>query len=207
VELMLDLSGGLSLDDTVRFCRAVAEYDIAFVEEIIDPTDLGAYEQIRGSIDIPIATGERHYLLGGFRDLLATRAISVLQPDIGNVGGFAEAIKVAALGNACGLKVQPHVCASSVGASIAVHLSACIPNFYVQEHFPYWSQVPGYIEVATEAFDTRAVDGKLPVSDAPGYGVTLNDAVMRQHIWAEVKASASPKLSLASERVQSSAGN
>lgn len=204
--LMLDLSGGLSLDDTVRFCRRVAEYDISFVEEIIDPGDIGAYQQIKGMIDIPIATGERHYLLSGYRDLLATRAVSILQPDIGNVGGFAEAIKIAALANSCGLKVQPHVCASSVGASVAAHLSACIPNFYIQEHFPYWSRVPGYIEVATESFETRSAGGKLSVSDAPGYGVTLNDDVMQKHIWAEVNADTSPKLSLASERLQLSAG-
>lgn len=207
VRLMLDLSGGLSLDDTVRFCRRVEEYDISFVEEIIDPGDLGALDQIKGSIAIPIATGERHYLLGGYRDLLEKRAVSIVQPDIGNVGGFAEAIKVAALANAFGLKVQPHVCASSVGANIAVHLSACIPNFYIQEHFPYWSRVPGYIEVATESFETRAVDGRLSVSDAPGFGVELNDAVMRNHIWADVKFSTSPKLSLASERTPASVGS
>lgn len=194
VGLMLDLSGGLSLGDTIRFCRGVEKYDISFVEEIVDPGDLGAIEQIKRSIDIPIATGERHYLLSGYRDLLATRAVSILQPDIGNVGGFAEAIKVAALANAAGLTVQPHVCASSVGANIAVHLSACIQNFYIQEHFPYWPRVPGFIEVATEAFHSRAVDGKISVSDAPGYGVTLDHTVMRDHIWAEVKSDETPAL-------------
>ncbi len=186
VDLMLDLAGGLSISDTIRFCREVEDCGISFVEEIIDPTDVGAMNQIKGAVNIPIATGERHYLLGGYRELLATRSVSILQPDIGNVGGFAEAIKVAALANSYGLKVQPHVCASSVGASIAVHMSACIPNFYIQEHFPYWTAVPGYIEVATEAFENRASNGTLSVLDAPGYGVTLNESVMQDHVFAEV---------------------
>ncbi|MGV2019326.1 mandelate racemase/muconate lactonizing enzyme family protein [Agrobacterium sp. 22-223-1] len=196
VDLMLDLSGGLSVSDTIRFCREVEEYDISFVEEIIDPSDVGVMDQIKGAINIPIATGERHYLLSGYRELLATRSISILQPDIGNVGGFAEAIKVASLANAYGLKVQPHVCASSVGANIAVHLSACIQNFYIQEHFPYWGRLPGHVEVATEAFESRAENGKLSVSDAPGFGVMLNEAVMRKHVWAEVKCDASSDSSL-----------
>lgn len=201
--LMLDLSGGLSVDDTIRFCRGVEQYDISFVEEIIDPSDVGVMEQLKGSIGIPIATGERHYLLGGYRELLATRSVNILQPDVGNVGGFAEAFKVAALADSYGLKVQPHVCASSVGASVAMHLSACIQNFYVQEHFPYWPRVKGYIEVATEPFEARAANGAISLSDASGYGVVLNDTVMQHHIWSQVKSYEAPQLYRASAQGRS----
>ncbi|MCW2309371.1 mandelate racemase/muconate lactonizing enzyme family protein [Rhodobium gokarnense] len=186
VLLMLDLAGGLSHGDTIRFCREIEDYDISFVEEIIDPGDLGAMAQIAPHINIPIATGERHFLLNGYRDLLETRSVSILQPDVGSVGGFAEAFKVAALGEAYGLKLQPHVCAGSVGVAIGMHLSACIRNFYIQEHFPYWSTIPGYIEVATESFESCARNGALPIPEGPGFGVTLNDAVMRDHVFAHL---------------------
>ncbi|WP_414832676.1 mandelate racemase/muconate lactonizing enzyme family protein [Afifella sp. YEN Y35] len=186
VLLMLDLAGGLSHSDTILFCKGIEEYDISFVEEIIDPGDLGAMRQIAPHIQIPIATGERHHLINGFRDLLETRSVGILQPDIGNVGGFAEAFKVAALGEAYGLKVQPHVCASSLGASVGAHLSACIRNFYIQEHFPYWSTIPGYVEVANEPFETCARNGVLPVPEGPGFGVTLNKVVMEKHVVAHL---------------------
>lgn len=184
--LMLDLAGGLSVSDTIRFCRDVEEFGISFVEEANDPGDLGVLRRIAEGTTIPVATGERQYLRYGFRDLLEDRAVSILQPDIGNSGGFAEVHKIAAMGDAYGVKVQPHVCGSSVAASVAVHMSACLPNFYVQEHFPYWAEIPGYVEVATVAFETTARSGILPVSDAPGFGVALNDAVMREHVWARV---------------------
>lgn len=129
IRLMLDFGGGISVADTVRFCERTKEYDIEFVEEITDPGDLGALSQVAPLIDIPIAAGERHYLRHGFRDLLEKRVISILQPDIGNAGGFAEVHKIAAMADAYGLKVQPHVCGSSVAANIATHLSACLPNF------------------------------------------------------------------------------
>ncbi|SMH39243.1 mandelate racemase/muconate lactonizing enzyme family protein [Azospirillum agricola] len=187
VTLMLDLAGGFSVSDTIRFVHGLEELDIAFIEEISDPGDLGALEQVAAKTNIPIATGERQYLRYGFRDLLERRAVGILQPDIGNTGGFAEAHKIAAMADAYGVKVQPHVCGSSVAASIATHLSAVIPNFYVQEHFPYWARVPGWIEVATEPFETRLKNGALQIPDGPGYGVTLKDAVVREHIWAEVR--------------------
>ncbi len=184
--LMLDLAGGLSVSDTIRFCRDIEEFDIGFVEEANDPGDLGALRRIAQATQIPVATGERQYLRYGFRDLLEDRAVSILQPDIGNAGGFAEVHKIAAMGDAYGLKVQPHVCGSSVAASVAAHMSACLPNFYIQEHFPYWTAVPGYVEVATVAFETTAQGGVLPVSDAPGFGVALDDAVMKEHVWARL---------------------
>lgn len=187
VELMLDLSGGISIGDTVRFCVGVEELGIAFVEEINDPGDLDALEQISNKIDIPIASGERQYLRHGFRDLLQRRVVSILQPDIGNTGGFAEAHKIAAMADAYGVKVQPHVCGSTLAASIAAHFSASLPNFYVQEHFPYWDKVPGWIEVATEPFQNSMKDGALSIPHGPGYGVALNEQVLKHHIWAELR--------------------
>jgi len=186
VQLMLDLSGGLSVGDMVRFARELEDLDIAFIEEVNDPADLGALEQIAAKTRLQIACGERQYLQFGFRDLLERRVVSILQPDIGNAGGFAEAHRIAAMANAYGVKIQPHVCGSSVAASVAAHFSASIPNFYVQEHFPYWAKVPGWIEVATEPFESCLKDGALPVPEGPGYGVTLNEDVVKDHVWAEL---------------------
>ncbi len=104
IRLMLDFGGGVSIADTMRFCERIKEYDIEFVEEITDPGDLGALSQVASSIDIPIATGERHYLRQGFRDLLEKRVISILQPDIGNAGGFAEVHKISAMADAYGFE-------------------------------------------------------------------------------------------------------
>ncbi|MGK9086283.1 mandelate racemase/muconate lactonizing enzyme family protein [Brucella intermedia] len=187
IRLMLDFGGGISIADTLRFCERVKEYDIEFIEEITDPGDLGALSQVASSIDIPIATGERHYLKHGFRDLFEKRVISIVQPDIGNAGGFAEVHKISAMADAYGLKVQPHVCGSSIAANIATHMSACLPNFYIQEHFPYWADIPGYIEVATVPFEEKARNGRLPISEQIGFGVELNEAVMSEHLWAAIR--------------------
>lgn len=173
VELMLDLSAGLTPDDTIRFCRAVEDYDITYVEEPAVPGDVGALEKIAAGISQRIAVGERLYSRWGFRDALESRAVDILQPDIGNTGGLMEARKIAAMAEAYSLKVQPHVCASSLSTAVAMHFSASISNFYIQEHFPYWARIPGHVEVLENPIEPSVRNGILPVADAPGFGVTL----------------------------------
>src|SRR5690606_8939828 len=82
IQLMLDLTGGLTTDETIRFCRDIEPYDISYVEEPAEPLDNGALLKIAGSISQPIAAGERIYTRHGFRELLEGRAVDILQPDI-----------------------------------------------------------------------------------------------------------------------------
>ena len=186
VELMLDLSAGLTPSDTIRFCHAIEPYDVAFVEEPTEPDDLGALQLISRSISQPIAVGERLYGRQGFRDLFESRSVAIIQPDLGNTGGIWEGRKIAAMAEAYGLKVQPHICASSLSTAIGAHFSAAIPNFYVQEHFPHWDRIPGYVEVLKDPIEPRVVKGRIPIDDAPGYGVALDEQRLAPFVLADL---------------------
>lgn len=54
-----------------------------------------------------------------------------------------------------------------------MHLSASIPKFFIQEHFPYWQLIPGHVEVLKNPFEPTIKYGVMPISDASGFGVTL----------------------------------
>jgi galactonate dehydratase len=185
VDIMLDLSGGLTPDETIRFCREIEPYEVAFVEEPVDPFDNGALRQVADRIAQPIAVGERIYTRYGFRPVLESRVVGILQPDIGNTGGILEARKIAAMAEAYSLKVQPHICASSLSTAVGMHLSASLPNFYIQEHFPYWDRIDGYTEVLENPLEPQVKDGMVPVLDAPGYGVTLRSGPLSNFLWGE----------------------
>lgn len=186
VEIMLDLSGGLTPDETIRFCDAILDYDITYVEEPADPFDNGALAAISAAIAIPIAVGERIYTRYGFRDLLEARIVDILQPDIGNTGGLLEARKIAAMAEAYSLKVQPHICASALSTAVGMHFSASVPNFYIQEHFPYWDRIAGHTEVLEDPLEPQVKGGRMPVLDAPGFGVTLRAKALSNSLFAEV---------------------
>lgn len=186
IELMLDLSAGTTPDDTIRFCHAVEKYDITYVEEPADPGDIGALVKVAKAISQRVAVGERVYTRYGFRDILETRAVDILQPDIGNTGGLLEARKIAAMAEAYSLKVQPHICASALSTAVGMHFSASIPNFYIEEHFPYWDRIPGHIEVLEDPIEPTVKNGVIPVRDSPGFGVTLRRKALQNSLHTAV---------------------
>lgn len=188
VELMLDLSGGLSCDETIRFCRAVEDLDIFFIEEPCDPFDIGALKKISDHVRIPVAAGERVYTRFGFRPMLEAHAVDVIQPDITLAGGFAETLKISAMAEAYDIRVQPHVCGSPLSTAIALHMDACITNFAIQEIYPYWQAMPGYVEILDDPPEARIKGGKLDIQTGPGWGVNLRASAIEPFLYCRVGA-------------------
>ena len=97
IGIMLDLSGGLTTDETIRLCRRFEELNILWIEEPADPFDVGALKKISDAVHIPIAVGERIYTRHGFRKIFEPHAADIVQPDAGNTGGIMETKKIAAM--------------------------------------------------------------------------------------------------------------
>ena len=186
VDLMLDVSGELTPDAIIRFARRVEEYDIFFLEEPVDAFDEESLERVAAAVAMPIAVGERIYTRYGFRRIFARgSAVAVVQPDIGNTGGIFETKKIAAMAEAFNMRVQPHVCASSVSTAAALQIDACIPNFLIQEIYPF--RVREHFDIVDEAPELAVKNGMMPVPERPGIGVGLNRKVVEPFLWAEVQ--------------------
>ncbi len=181
VDIMCDLSGGLTTDQTIRLCRGLEELDLLFIEEPADPFDIGALRKISERVDIPIALGERIYTRYGFRPILESGAADILQPDIGNTGGIMEVKKIAAMAEAYNLRIQPHICASPLSTAAALQLDACISNFMIQELYPY--RPPELFALVDAAPECEVKNGILPIPDGPGLGVNLAPESVKPFLW------------------------
>ena len=186
IDIMVDLSGGLTTDETIRLCRRLEGFDLLFIEEPADPFDLGALKKISSRIDTPLALGERIYTRHGFRPILEAHAAGVLQPDIGNTGGIMEAKKIAAMAEAYNTSVAPHVCASPIATAAALQLDACISNFMIQEVYPYRPRE--HFELVDHAPEDDIANGLMRIPDRPGLGVSLAADRARPFLWAEIRA-------------------
>ena len=184
IELMLDLSGGLTTAETIRLCRRFEELDITWIEEPADPFDVGALKEIATRIEIPVAVGERIYKRHGFRRIFEPQAADIVQPDVGNTGGILEVKKIAAMAEAYNMRVAPHNCGSSLSTAASVQVSACIANFMTLEIYPYFPERPGYVQVLESPPEERIKDGFLDVPDEPGLGVRLCAERVRPFLWA-----------------------
>ncbi|MFL5212076.1 MAG: mandelate racemase/muconate lactonizing enzyme family protein [Microvirga sp.] len=186
VEIMLDLSGGLTTDETIRLCRRFEELDITWIEEPADPFDIGALKKIAEHVAIPVAVGERIYTRHGFRKILEPHAADIVQPDVGNTGGIMEVKKIAAMAEAYNMRVAPHNCASALSTAASLQIAACIPNFMTQEIYPYFPERPGYVQVLEDSPEERIRDGFVDLPSAPGLGVTLASKRLEPFLWAQI---------------------
>jgi galactonate dehydratase len=184
IELMLDLSGGLTTDETIRLCRRFEELDITWIEEPADPFDIGALKKISDQVRIPVAVGERLYTRHGFRKIFEAQAADVVQPDVGNTGGIMEVKKIAAMAEAYNMRVAPHNCASALSTAASLQVAACIPNFMTQEIYPYFPERPGYVQVLEDSPEERIRGGFVAVPTGPGLGVALSCERLRPFLWA-----------------------
>jgi galactonate dehydratase len=183
VEVLLDMSAELTTDAAIRLGRRLEEFDIFLFEEPVDPFDVAALKKVSEHVNMPIAVGERIYTRYGFREVMEQHAADILQPDIGNTGGIMEAKKIAAMAETYSMRIQPHVCASPVSTAAALQLVACIPNFIIQELYPYRSRE--HFAVVDHAPELDVKDSHLPIPARPGLGVELAPDRAAPFLWAE----------------------
>jgi galactonate dehydratase len=182
VDVLVDMSAELTTDAAIRLGRRMEEFALFFFEEPVDPFDVGALKKVSEQVHIPIAVGERLYTRYGFRPVVESHAADILQPDIGNTGGIMEAKKIAAMAETYNMRVQPHTCSSPVATAAALQLDACIPNFVIQELYPY--RIPEHFAIVDHAPELDVRDGVLPIPGRPGLGVDLIEERVRPFLWA-----------------------
>ena len=185
VDVMVDMSASLTTDVIIRLGRRMEDMNLYFFEEPVNPSDIEALKKVSEHVNLPIAVGERLYTRYGFRPVMERYAADILQPDIGNTGGIMETKKIAAMAETYNMRIQPHLCASPVSTAAALQLDACIPNFAIQEIYPY--RTPEHYEIVDHAPEKDIKSGYMPIPNRPGLGVELVEERVRQFLWAECR--------------------
>jgi galactonate dehydratase len=179
IDILVEVHGNLGTTSAIQMGRRLEELAPFFYEEPVDALNVEAMRKVGQNVAIPIAAGERLYTRYGFRPYIEGQIIDILQPDMGLAGGITETKKIATYAETYNLHVQPHNCASPVATAAAVQLDCCIPNFIIQEWFPYRER-ENY-QLVTDPLESRAEDGYLPIPTGAGLGIELNEAVLPQY--------------------------
>ncbi len=176
IPLCFDGHGRFDADLAIKVAEALADYDLLFFEEPVQPEDVEAMAKVAARAPMPLAGGERLSLKYEFRNFLDKKALAVLQPDLAHCHGFGEGLKVAHLAEAFSTWVAPHCPMSPVITAISLHLDAVAPNFLIQErlYLNDWRN-----EVITEPL--KVVDGFLKLPDKPGWGIELDEELCKAH--------------------------
>ncbi len=174
-DILFGTHGQFTASGALRLARRLEQYDPLWFEEPVPPDNPAEMAKVASQTTIPIATGERLTTKAEFARLLELKAASILQMNLGRVGGLLEAKKIGALAEANGAQLAPHLyCGPIVGAA-NVQLATCSPNFLILESIRDWSGIHADLLVTPMQFE----DGHVIPPTAPGLGVELNEEFAR----------------------------
>ncbi len=174
-DILFGTHGQFTAAGALRLARRLEAYDPLWFEEPVPPGDPAEMAKVAGQTVIPIAAGERLCTKSEFMALLAVKGASILQPNLGRVGGILEAKKIGALAEANGALLAPHLyCGPIVGAA-NVQLATCSPNLLIIESIRDWSGIHADLLTSPMQWD----NGYVVPPTAPGLGVELDEAFAR----------------------------
>jgi len=157
-EIFTDANQRFNVDEAIRRARAYEPLDIGWFEEPLTAEDISGHTRLVQHTAIPIAVGESLYSPMHFREYLERHACSIIQVDVGRIGGITPWLKVAHMAEAFNIAVCPHFL-----MELHVGLCAAIPNGRWIEYIPQLD------ELTTEGMSIR--DGKAIPSNKPGLGI------------------------------------
>ena len=177
VGIMCDAHGTWTAAEAKRFCRAVAECHIDWLEEPVTADDKPGMAEVRAATDIPIATGESEFTRFAFRDLALLRAADIFQPDPSIAGGITELMRIEALGSAHQIRLAPHMWGGALTFAAGMHVAAAASSGFTLEYS--LGANPILHELAVEDFTVE--DGMLDIPERSGLGVTIDEAFVARH--------------------------
>jgi len=176
-DLLFGTHGQMTAAGAIRLARRIERYDPLWLEEPIPPDNPREMAKVARATTIPIATGERLASKYDFQRILEEGAASILQMNLGRVGGILEGKKIAAMAEACHVQIAPHLYCGPVVGAANIQLAACSPNFLIQEGILDWSGF--HARILKQPI--RWQDGYIIPPDGPGLGVELDEEVARQN--------------------------
>ena len=137
--------------------------------------------RVARATSIPIATGERLTTKYEFARVLESGAASILQMNLGRVGGLLEGKKIAGMAECHYAQIAPHLYCGPVVGAANIQLATCTPNFLILEGIGRWDGI--HADLLKEPI--RWEDGHVLPPTGPGLGVELDEAVALAHPYTE----------------------
>lgn len=173
MDLLLDTNFNFKTEGYRRVASVVDQHDMFWMEvDLYDPEGLA---HIRRGARTPIASCESLFGRREFLPYFQARSMDVSIVDV-PWNGILESVKIASMAEAFETNCAPHNFYGNLSTAMSAHFCAAIPNFRIME-----------IDIDDVAWKDEVVSpmkieaGHLHVSDAPGWGVDVNEDAIRAH--------------------------
>ncbi|MCC6585651.1 MAG: mandelate racemase/muconate lactonizing enzyme family protein [Bryobacterales bacterium] len=154
----------------VRTAEMLADYDVFWFEEALDPDALEDFVALRRVSKIPISGGEVLTRRQAFEPWLRAGAFDIVQPDVTKCGGISEERQIARTARECGVRFIPHGWNTALGLAADLQLASAFADTDLVE---YLTGSPFIDELAAGGWKLDA-EGMLEIPSRPGLGVEVN---------------------------------
>jgi galactonate dehydratase len=178
IELMVDCHSFFDVPLAERVARRLEPQKLAWYEEPVAPERIEETREIRRRIQQPMAAGEILYGVAGFAPLSHNQTVNVIMPDVKHCGGLLELTRIAAVAENDGVTVAPHNPSGPVSTAASIQVCAVLKNFRLLEF--QWGEAEWRHDVLTPP--ERFENGAIRVPERPGFGIGLNEKVVRAHL-------------------------
>ena len=176
-DLLFGTHGQLTTSSAIRLAKRLESVDPLWFEEPVPLENPNEMARVAQHTSIPVATGERLSTKYDFRAVLQAQAASILQMNLGRVGGLLEAKKIAGMAEAFYAQIAPHLYNGPVVGAANIQLAVCSPNFLILESIQQW----GGFHADVLKTPIQWQDGYVIPPTAPGLGVELDEDVAAAH--------------------------
>jgi L-alanine-DL-glutamate epimerase-like enolase superfamily enzyme len=160
----------------LRTAQMLADYDVDWFEEPLQPDALEDFVLLREHAPIAIAGGEVLTRRQAFQPWLEARAFDIVQPDVTKVGGISEERRIAWMAQDHGVRFIPHGWNTAVGLAADLQLATAFPG---TEFVEYLTGSPFIDDITVGGWQLDS-QGFLTIPSKPGLGLELNpDAVAK----------------------------
>jgi len=175
VDVMVDCHSFFDVALAERVAARLEPLNLAWYEEPVAPERIDETREIRRRIRQQMAAGEVLFGVSGFAPLSRDRTVNVIMPNVKHCGGLLELTHIAAAAEQDGVDVAPHNPSGPVSTAASAHVCAVLKNFRILEL--QWGEVTWRSDVVDPP--ERFTGGTFSVSARPGFGIELNDRVIR----------------------------
>jgi L-alanine-DL-glutamate epimerase-like enolase superfamily enzyme len=177
-EIIVDVvaGAGWTASHAISMARAFEPYRLYWLEDALPEGDLEGWKRLRAGTPTPLCTGEKGWTVPHFRGLVNSGALDIVMMDPGRAEGVTGSKKIIDIAADAGLSWNAHSWSSALNTAASLHLAAASPNVLLLELKPEPS--PMQHELVTDPIEMK--DGWIEVRDAPGLGVTVDEAAVRR---------------------------
>ena len=179
MELCVDAHRQYNAVDAVRLTNALAPLKLCWFEDPVVGLDYDACAHVKDQSPIPICLGEM-FIPDQFRIAIDNKACDIIHPDIMFVGGMHAMKRVSDYAELHSIPTAMHGNGGCLATIAAANVAAACRSFLsIEYHFVETDWIGNFVKRQGAPLFK---DGHIPLIDAPGLGIELDDQVCRKYL-------------------------